>query len=134
KDGAAIASVPRDEWHQFLQELIPPGVSQLFFFDGEKIQEIADDDQDSEQLAEAIRGLLGIELVVRLRTDIGLFLARHQSGGDAGTAERLESVLREIATIQRNCSGLAEKIAELVSTRDSQARAAEQIRRRFVAE
>lgn len=134
KDGAAISSVPRDEWHQFLQELIPPGVSQLFFFDGEKIQEIADGDQDNEQLAEAIRGLLGIELVVRLRTDIGLFLARHQSGADAGTVERLESVLREITTIQRSCSDLSEKIAELVSTRDSQARAAEQIRRRFVAE
>lgn len=36
KDGSAVASVPREEWHQFLQELIPPGVSQLFFFDGEK--------------------------------------------------------------------------------------------------
>jgi DNA sulfur modification protein DndD len=134
KDGAVVSSVPRDEWHQFLQELIPPGVSQLFFFDGEKIQEIADGDQDNEQLAEAIRGLLGIELVVRLRTDIGLFLARHQGGADAGMAERLESVLREIATTQRNCSNLAEMIAELISTRDSQARAAEQIRRRFVAE
>jgi DNA sulfur modification protein DndD len=134
KDGAAISSVPREEWHQFLQELIPPGVSQLFFFDGEKIQEIADGDQDNEQLAEAIRGLLGIELVVRLRTDIGLFLARHHGGGDAETAERLKSALREIAAIQRKCSDLSEKTAELVSTRDSQARAAEQIRRRFVAE
>jgi DNA sulfur modification protein DndD len=134
KDGSAISSVPRDEWHQFLQELIPPGVSQLFFFDGEKIQEIADGDQDNEQLAEAIRGLLGIELVVRLRTDIGLFLARHQGGADAAATGRLESLLRETATMQRSCSDLSEKIAELVSTRDSQARAAEQIRRRFVAE
>ena len=25
KDGAAITSVPREEWHNFLQELIPPG-------------------------------------------------------------------------------------------------------------
>jgi DNA sulfur modification protein DndD len=134
KDGAAISSVPKDEWHQFLQELIPPGVSQLFFFDGEKIQEIADGDEDDEQLAEAIRGLLGIELVVRLRTDIGLYLARHQGGADAGATERVESVLRDIAAIQRKCSDLSEKIAELVSSRDSQARAAEQIRRRFVAE
>src|SRR5262249_26890249 len=42
KDGVAVNSVPREEWHHFLQELIPPGVSQLFFFDGEKIREIAD--------------------------------------------------------------------------------------------
>ena len=31
KDGSVMTSVPRDEWHHFLQELIPPGVSQLFF-------------------------------------------------------------------------------------------------------
>ena len=35
RDGRPVDSVPRDEWHHFLQELIPPGVSQLFFFDGE---------------------------------------------------------------------------------------------------
>ena len=56
KDGAMLASVPREEWQQFLQELIPPGVSQLFFFDGEKIQEIADGEADNEQLAQAVRG------------------------------------------------------------------------------
>ena len=43
-------------------------------------------------------------------------------------------MLREITTIQRNAGDLSEKIAEFVSTRKSQARAAEQIRRRFVAE
>jgi DNA sulfur modification protein DndD len=134
KDGAAVTSVPKDEWHQFLQELIPPGVSQLFFFDGEKIQEIAEGDQDNEQLAEAIRGLLGIELVVRLRTDIGLYLARHRAGANAVDGERLESVLREIASTERKALELSETVAELVSARESQARAAEQIRRRFIAE
>lgn len=57
KDGAPVSSVPREEWHQFLQELVPPGVSQLFFFDGEKIQDIADaPEYDDGQLAEAVRG------------------------------------------------------------------------------
>jgi DNA sulfur modification protein DndD len=134
KDGAIITSVPKEEWHQFLQELIPPGVSQLFFFDGEKIREIADHEQDNEQLAEAIRGLLGIELVVRLRTDIGLYLARHQAGTNGADAERLETILRDTASIQRKTADLSERIAELVSARESQARAAEQVRRRFVAE
>ena len=50
KDGATVTAVPREEWHHFLQELIPPGVSQLFFFDGEKISEIADSDDEDEQL------------------------------------------------------------------------------------
>ena len=134
KDGSAIASVPREEWHHFLQELIPPGVSQLFFFDGEKIGQIADDEEDNEQLAEAVRGLLGIELVGRLRTDLGLYLARHQRGNDDNIAARLEGIIRDIGVAERNASVLSDEVAELTSARDSQARAAEQVRRRFVAE
>lgn len=134
KDGMAVTSVPRDEWHHFLQELIPPGVSQLFFFDGEKIREIADGEADNEQLAEAVRGLLGIELVGRLRTDLGLFLARHQRDDDGAVAARLEAAVRDISVAERQVAVLADEVAELTSTRESQARAAEQVRRRFVAE
>jgi DNA sulfur modification protein DndD len=134
KDGAAITSVPKEEWHNFLQELIPPGVSQLFFFDGEKIREIADGEEDNEQLAHAVRGLLGIELVGRLRTDLGLFLARHQRDDDTGVAARLEAVIRDLRVLERRTVGLAEEAAELTTARDSQARAAEQIRCRFIAE
>lgn len=134
KDGLMVESVPREEWHQFLQELIPPGVSQLFFFDGEKIAEIANGADDGLQLAEAVRGLLGIELVSRLRTDLGLFLARQQRADTDPSAGQLEAVIRDIAALEETSFQLTGVIAELISARDSQARAAEQIRRRFVSE
>lgn len=134
KDGAAISAVPRDEWHHFLQELIPPGVSQLFFFDGEKISEIAEGEENNEQLGEAVRGLLGIDLVSRLRVDLGLYLARHQQADKNGTASRLEEISRAIATAEAAAAELADEVAGLVSQRDSQARAAEHVRRQFVAE
>jgi DNA sulfur modification protein DndD len=96
----------------FLQELIPPGASQRFFFDGEKIREIADGEEDNEQLAEAVRGLLGIELVGRLRTDLGLFIARHQREEDSGMAARLEAVIRDLSLLERRVAALAEENAE----------------------
>lgn len=133
KDGETITSVPREEWHHFLQELIPPGVSQLFFFDGEKIREIADD-QDEDELATAIRGLLGIELVGRLRTDLGLYIARHQRSQDDEVAKRLEEVAREIGALERKSTTLAETVADLSSLRESHARVAEHTRRVFVGE
>lgn len=134
KDNFVVSSVPKEEWHQFLQELIPPGLSQLFFFDGEKIRDIADGEQENEQLAESVRGLLGIELVSRLRTDLGLFLARHQKGERADTAAKLEQAMRDIAGLERQCTELTDTIADLQTRRDTEARVAEQIRRRFVAE
>lgn len=134
KDGTPIISVPRDEWHQFLQELIPPGVSQLFFFDGEKISEIADGEEENEHLAEAVRGLLGIELVGQLRADLGLYLARHLRDDNDAIVVRLEAVNRDIGIAQGRAAELADVVAELSSESESQARAAEQVRRQFVAE
>jgi len=134
RNGSVVSSVPREEWHSFLQELIPPGVSQLFFFDGEKITEIAEGEDDNEQLADAVRSLLGIDLVARLRTDIGLYIARNQSDSDEGVAARLEATIRDITIASQRASSLVDEIADLTSTRDSQLRAAEQIRRRFVSE
>ncbi|KVK54337.1 DNA sulfur modification protein DndD [Agrobacterium deltaense] len=136
KDGKTITSVPREEWHHFLQELIPPGLSQLFFFDGEKIQEIADGSGEEEYLADAVRGLLGIELVNRLRTDLALYLARHRTADQTAESlgNRIEANIRDIVVAQRRADELFEETAELASRRDSLARTAEQARRRFVAE
>ncbi|TKV70609.1 DNA sulfur modification protein DndD [Rhizobium sp. AU243] len=134
KDGVLITSVPRDEWQSFLQELIPPGVSQLFFFDGERISEIADAEHDADQLPDAMRGLLGIELVGRLRIDLGLYLARHQDATSSDVGSRLETVTMDIQAGERRADALAEQVAELRSQRESQARQAERIRRQFVSE
>lgn len=133
KDGKPVDSVPRDEWHLFLQELIPPGVSQLFFFDGEKIADIARDDVD-EGLAEAVRGLLGIELVGRLRTDLGLFMARRASGETAAAAARLEAIVAEHKDLDDRIASLQEDVAELTSRRSGLARVAANARQRFSAE
>jgi DNA sulfur modification protein DndD len=133
KDGTAITSVPREEWHHFLQELIPPGVSQLFFFDGEKIAEIAHDGAD-EGLAEAVRGLLGIELVGRLRTDLGLFLARRGRNEDPGLRTTLENCIRQIDELETNVAQSAEAVAELIARRANLERAAADARQRFVVE
>lgn len=133
KDGKPVESVPRDEWHHFLQELIPPGVSQLFFFDGEKIADIARDDVD-EGLADAVRGLLGIELVGRLRTDLGLFMARRGNRDDAAAGNKLEQLVREEGQLDARISEMQEHVAELNSRRAGQERVAAGARQRFTAE
>jgi DNA sulfur modification protein DndD len=133
KDGRPVESVPREEWHHFLQELIPPGVSQLFFFDGEKIADIANDDVD-EGLADAVRGLLGIELVGRLRTDLGLFMARRAKTGDAVAAAKLEEVVREGEQLDARIAEMQETVAEMISRRAGQVRLASNARQRFSAE
>lgn len=134
KDGAPVDAVPRDEWHQFLQELIPPGVSQLFFFDGEKIGEIADDDAGNGQLAAAIKALLGLDLIGRLQLDLGVFLARRNDRKDEAIAERLEGLSDEIDAETARALELNDELSEVISARQAQAQKAERVRSTFVAE
>lgn len=133
KDAEPLKAIPEEEWPHFLRELIPPGVSQLFFFDGEKISEIAAGEYDTE-LADAIRGMLGIELVGRLRTDLGLFLARRSRADDSRTATRLEEISRSKNEIAGQLSRLHEAVGTLRQNRASQAKIAEHARARFMEE
>ncbi|THD34466.1 MAG: DNA sulfur modification protein DndD [Sphingomonas sp.] len=133
KDGELVSSVPPEEWAQFLQDLVPPGVSQFFFFDGEKIAEIAHDGSH-EGLAEAVRGLLGIELVGRLRVDLALYLARHSRKGDSGAARRLETAEREHQSLRRDVDQMAQDLADLEAAAAKATDHAADTRRRYFAE
>ena len=65
-----------EHWQDRIDELIPIGVSQFFFFDGEDIQKLADDSSHNLYLAESIKALLGINLVDRLQSDLRIYANR----------------------------------------------------------
>jgi DNA sulfur modification protein DndD len=76
RSGNALADIEAGRWQDFIKELIPPGVSQLFFFDGEKIQQLAEDTTDQRALADAIKSLLGVDIIERLQDDLRIHLSR----------------------------------------------------------
>ena len=61
------------DWDNFIEQILPAKVAQLFFFDGEKIEQLADLDQSKEVLKKAIDSLLGLEIVTRLNLDLDEF-------------------------------------------------------------
>lgn len=88
RDGAPLSEQEMGWWEQFLYDLLPPGLADLFFFDGEKIQSLADD-PDYTLLGESIRSLLGLDLLDRLRADLGVYLARQRRTGGQGLDEMM---------------------------------------------
>ncbi len=92
RDGEPLDELDQENADDFLRDLIPPGVSQLYFFDGEKIQELAETEDDDLALAEAIRGLLGLDLVERLHGDLRVYASRSEH---APTAAPIEKALAE---------------------------------------
>ncbi|MGF1831119.1 DNA sulfur modification protein DndD [Photobacterium angustum] len=78
KDSEELSQMNYDQCQSFLNELIPSGIADLFFFDGEKIAELAED-ESGEVLQTAVRRLLGIDVVERLRNDLAIYLKRHDA-------------------------------------------------------
>lgn len=73
KGDALLEGLSAEQLQSFLNELIPIGVADLFFFDGEKIADLAEDNTN-EALADAIKRLLGLDIIDRLRADLGIYL------------------------------------------------------------
>lgn len=92
-----------DEKEFLLRELVPPGVAELFFFDGEKIATLSETGEASNTLlADTVRNLLGLHLVEQLDRDLDIYLTR-QTG-----IQELRQYQDELAQLHDEESKLAE--------------------------
>jgi DNA sulfur modification protein DndD len=106
RNGKAPGDLDEDQWQDFLKELIPPGVSELFFFDGEKIQELASAIEDDDNFKESLFSLLGLEMIDRLDADLSIYIQRKLNESDVGglsdELNALRSEQEEIREQQKN--------------------------------
>ena len=70
RDGKRVSVQNQQIWQDFIRSMIPPGITQFFFFDGEKIQAIAADDHSEVRLKSSLESALGIQYINRLASDI----------------------------------------------------------------
>lgn len=70
RDGKRVSVQNKQIWQDFIRATIPPGITQFFFFDGEKIQEIAADDHSEIRLKSSLEAALGIEYINKLSSDL----------------------------------------------------------------
>lgn len=112
-----------DHWNDVVEELIPLGISRLFFFDAEQVRFLADDESSDVALGAAVKSLLGLDLAERLIADASVLETR--------LAERVTSVadnpahaelLEQQAAIENEFSA---KHAELAALENSRLRAEE---------
>ena len=104
------------------------GLSEFFFFDGEHIQKLADDNGNDQVVAESIRGLLGLQIPTRLMTDLAIFVRSNEDAntfsdlsGDRTAAEAaLASVREQVAQLNGQISALQSREAHLLRQVDLQ--------------
>lgn len=97
-----------ENWSMFIENILPSELSKFFFFDGEKIAELAVADT-SEQLKESIKAMLGISVLDVLQNDLGRIISR--------VGRRIEGNqnFRELNELREERDQAAEKLATIDS-------------------
>ena len=96
-----------EQWAEFVDEMLPPRIAALFFFDGEKIEQFADLDRSSEIVGTAIHALLGLDIVERLQLDLEV-LERRKAAATGSVAVRSELAALEA---EADAAAAAERVA-----------------------
>ncbi|MGA2935320.1 MAG: DNA sulfur modification protein DndD [Methanomicrobiales archaeon] len=101
RDGQILSDLESDQWQDLLNELIPPRFARLFLFDGEKIQNLVEDNADNYFLQDSFKSMLGLDLVERLKADLGIYLSRYIKSKELNHfTEKLESIDTRIREIE----------------------------------
>ena len=63
-------------WDEYIENILPLGISNLFLFDGEQVKELAEQESPPQVVIEAIQSLLGLELAEKLSIDLEILASR----------------------------------------------------------
>lgn len=90
KDGNVVLdAVLSERWSEFVEDFIPSQISELFFFDGEKIEALAEEQSAAAIIRTGIHALLGLDVVDRLAADIKIIQRRRRVDELAPEAQAL---------------------------------------------
>lgn len=100
-------------WDVYLEELLPVGISSLFFFDAEKISRLAEEEETSETMKESIKTLLGIDIIDRLILDMKKIIQKKQKSLNNLQIEKEEDLQNELQNTESLIGRLNQEKAQL---------------------
>ena len=118
----------------FLQNMIPQNISQLFFFNGMKIQDIVERNFSQTIIRESIESLLGIELLKRLNEDTQKIINDERRKNPAITDQNIkireleiEEMENQQKQLEDDITDLENDIAELETEKDEKSKEFEEL-------
>jgi DNA sulfur modification protein DndD len=107
-----------ENWTQQVEDLLPQGISQLCFFDAEKIRFLAEDETSNDTLGSAIKSLLGLDLAERLIADTSVLEGRiAKRARPSAQKSELEALEKAFAEKSSEVTKLMQDAAALENTR-----------------
>ena len=103
-----------EHWGEAVEHFLPQKLCNLFFFDGEQIEALADPEQSQDILETAISSLLGLELVDQLAVDLQVAKrTKIKERASTDHQQQLEAIEARLAESQVKIDALEAKRASL---------------------
>jgi DNA sulfur modification protein DndD len=94
KGNEPLAELSQEQIQSLLNQLVPIGIADLFFFDGEKISDLATEDRP-HVLSESVKRLVGLQLVERLQSDLLTYVRQSRSTSGSESERELARAIAE---------------------------------------
>ena len=117
RDGVPLEIIPRDYWEDYIISLIPPYVSNYFFFDGERVKKLACGNKAEEILKESIRDLIGLKLYETLANDLDTLerKIKRRNINQSDLQEKIEEKEKEVSEVKKNINKIEKNIEDKYS-------------------
>ncbi|PSB10965.1 DNA sulfur modification protein DndD [Pleurocapsa sp. CCALA 161] len=123
QDGKDSLSIERESrfdsnleqyWDEYVENILPLGISNLFLFDGEQVKELAELDTPPAAVVEAINNLLGLELAEKLSLDLEVLVNRKRKAlANKTQLLTIEETENKLAAKQAEKTKINDKLTEL---------------------
>lgn len=108
-----------ESWDMFIEEILPHAVAPFFFFDGEKISELASAENE-EQISTSIKSLLGVDVIEKLIQDLLVIESRNVKAlQESNFASELNEQENRIIENKRQIKLCAENLRKLEQEKES---------------
>ncbi len=125
-------SLLAEHWDESIDAFLPARLSHLFFFDGEQIERMADEEEATKLIASAFQSLLGLDLVERLREDLTTLERRKRlSMRSPEDQARVKALQDEVGEAEKRCQKTHDALAEVKAKQAQKAGQLEKLRERF---
>lgn len=124
-----------ETWADHVEDLLPLELAGLFFFDGEKIEALADPERAATVIQTAIHSLLGASTLEQLRVDLSALQRRQiPSSGDAKLEQELADLVEQHARASAELVDAKSRLSSAVSDHDAARAQLAKAEQRYAAE
>lgn len=110
-----------EEGHRqaFIDDMVPRGISEMFFIDGEKVAGMAERDSEGTVIRESFRSLLGLDLVDQLSSDLQVNMVRNLTGGGKRLRHEHDKHMAEKEDLKASTERLRHRLAQKQNEMDA---------------